>query len=937
GALDLITADSENYNVYVTFGLGNGQFRYLQELHSSAPTSGPAADGVKRIAVADLNGDTYADIASVDGEGFVDLYYNNGDGTYPTTPDQSLSEYITPPAGSYDAWSVTIADFNGDGWPDIASADYNHFSPCVPIHIWFSDGAGPDYFNNTIDPVHVPFTAGACGFSDMKAADIENDGDMDLIATTRDWNFFENDGSGNFTYIDPQKPPFYTLSGDTFDNTSYGTSDLEVTDFNHDNLPDFSAAAADTDTWIPDSNCPTNWTLMENSFAWAVGSTTPSYNVQPHFIDKGDLPGCTDPANWNYYFGQNVIEPAIPVGNKTSTWATAPADYNNDGFIDVASIPFDFDIATADNDSHILVYNNDGSGNIATVPSHGPYDLPSGDGYADSQVYDAEAADFNGDGNMDIVALEETYGRLFIALGNGDGTFNEPQTYDAGAYAFYLRVADVNNDGLPDVVAGIPDAPGSTLVILGRGAPRDAGIIITESGGSTNIVECGATDTYTVVLTDEPTATVYVSTVPDAQQVTNPVVLTFDTTNWGVPQTVTTLAVNDGVAEGTHTGSITHTATSADPLYDGIAVASVTTHITEACPAPTTPPTKKEVERQGGKDPIEQTVMVSKYRFADHEAESAIFCRDDQLIDCFTGTPLATALKGSLLVTPTGYLDPNILVELKRVLSSTHDPIYLLGREKALSPQVETDLREAGFDQVIRLGGAERNETAAKIAGELAAKNKISHKIVLSENRKLVDALGEGAIAGNTQDGLVDAILLTERGRLILDGSTKAFIQGQPSITSAEIIGGVAAIASGTEDLLEQELPQLTNVSRIGGEDRWQTNALLAQTYHPAPSEIVVASGERQSIVGALKAGVVGANPIKAQAFTDQTYFFATLLAGPVAADDNAPLLVVQTNAVPVPIYDYILARAAKINQLIVVGTYEQVSQGVENFIKALL
>ena len=40
-------------------------------------------------------------------------------------------------------------------------------------------------------------------------------------------------------------------------------------------------------------------------------------------------------------------------------------------------------------------------------------------------------------------------------------------------------------------------------------------------------------------------------------------------------------AVDDAVAEGPHTATIQHSAASADPNYNGIAVASVTAHITD--------------------------------------------------------------------------------------------------------------------------------------------------------------------------------------------------------------------------------------------------------------------------------------------------------------------------------------------------------------------
>ena len=104
------------------------------------------------------------------------------------------------------------------------------------------------------------------------------------------------------------------------------------------------------------------------------------------------------------------------------------------------------------------------------------------------------------------------------------------------------------------------------------------GIIITESGGSTYIVEDGVTDTYTVKLSTEPTADVTISIevvdVPDQQSITNRTELTFTPSNgdnpWDTPQSVTITAVNDEQEEGVHNSTITHIASSEDDNYDGL-------------------------------------------------------------------------------------------------------------------------------------------------------------------------------------------------------------------------------------------------------------------------------------------------------------------------------------------------------------------------------
>jgi hypothetical protein len=108
-----------------------------------------------------------------------------------------------------------------------------------------------------------------------------------------------------------------------------------------------------------------------------------------------------------------------------------------------------------------------------------------------------------------------------------------------------------------------------------------AGVQITQSGGTTNVAEGGATDSYTVVLTSQPTANVTVTVAPNSQVSVDKTTLTFTSSNWNVAQTVTVTAVNDALVEGNHTGTITHTVASSDSNYSGLAVAGVTAQITD--------------------------------------------------------------------------------------------------------------------------------------------------------------------------------------------------------------------------------------------------------------------------------------------------------------------------------------------------------------------
>lgn len=105
---------------------------------------------------------------------------------------------------------------------------------------------------------------------------------------------------------------------------------------------------------------------------------------------------------------------------------------------------------------------------------------------------------------------------------------------------------------------------------------------ILPSGGSTLVTESGTADTYDIVLSQAPTADVTVSITPDAQSTVSSPSVTFNSSNWNVPQTITISAVNDGTTEGNHTSTITHSnAASADLAFSGLAVPRLTASITD--------------------------------------------------------------------------------------------------------------------------------------------------------------------------------------------------------------------------------------------------------------------------------------------------------------------------------------------------------------------
>ncbi len=139
-----------------------------------------------------------------------------------------------------------------------------------------------------------------------------------------------------------------------------------------------------------------------------------------------------------------------PVQN-TNVNASVVGDFNGDGVSDLAVIYTSF--ASGNEILYILLGKGDGSFRTGASLS-----FPGSSGYTQ-----LAAADFNGDGNADLVLSSGSGSGFLILLGNGDGTFQTSGAYNTGGGP--VTVADLNVDGKPDLIFG----NGMLVVLLGNG------------------------------------------------------------------------------------------------------------------------------------------------------------------------------------------------------------------------------------------------------------------------------------------------------------------------------------------------------------------------------------------------------------------------------------------------------------------------------------
>lgn len=111
----------------------------------------------------------------------------------------------------------------------------------------------------------------------------------------------------------------------------------------------------------------------------------------------------------------------------------------------------------------------------------------------------------------------------------------------------------------------------------------NARVIISETGSDTLVVEGGITDTYTLVLNQAPASAVTIdlqSTINNYGTYTTEITLspssiTFDSTNWNTPRTITVTAVDDNINEGMETMQIGHVVRTSDANFRQITVPPV--------------------------------------------------------------------------------------------------------------------------------------------------------------------------------------------------------------------------------------------------------------------------------------------------------------------------------------------------------------------------
>ena len=444
GQVDLATANSNSGDVSILLGNGDGTFQ--SQLRFAA---GPSPHA---IAAADLNSDGRVDLAVANSNpNTISVLLGRGDGTF--------QDAAANPVGS-DALAITTADLNRDGYNDAITADF--YSNDVAVLLGNGDGtfqAARSY------PAGIHPTA-------VVAGDFNGDGRLDLaVADAGNYDGTEAGvsilfGNGDGTF---QPPSFYPggalpWSIAAGDFTGNGILDLAVANLASN---DVTILFGDGHGGFPSSIDVPLGNQADEPVSIVAGHFTGGPALD---LAVGEQTSDTISILQNNGQGGFVALPPIPVlpasslGGQPSSLVTVVAgDFLGTGHSQIAALSAGSDLAGTD---QVSIIASSAGGFVALPPT------VVGSGIAaDSMV----AGSFSGSSALGLAITEQYAGTVALLEGNGHGAFSTQTTLDVGSEQSLsvITAADFTGDGLLDLAIAA-SSPNSVAIELNLGSGQFA-------------------------------------------------------------------------------------------------------------------------------------------------------------------------------------------------------------------------------------------------------------------------------------------------------------------------------------------------------------------------------------------------------------------------------------------------------------------------------
>ncbi len=540
-------------------------------------------------SAGDINGDGFADFIvgapkhdnDQSNEGRAYVYFGAPAG-FSTTPwvaeiDQASAEF---------GWSVAGAgDVNGDGFADIIIGARKYDGGETDegrVFVYYGSALGlpatPDWMAE-VDQAGANFGAAV-----SSAGDINGDGFDDILVGAD--NYYAAD------FVDPDAGfPQFVKEGAAF--LFYGSASGLP-----DTVPDGIAHLSDGDVAWQGETGGSN-AFFSTHYGRAIGSAdvncdgfadvivgAPKYHSVAFnglwgrvWVYHGSPAGLRTDGNADW----TVLGPQVGSGFGNSVDGAGNVNGDTDGGYGCDDIIIGADgfdsISDENNEGRLYLYYGSPTG-LTSIPWTDENNQANGK----LGIAAATVGDLNNDGFSDIIAGANRYdngetdeGRIYIYFGSASGLGNPvTREIDQPFALFGTAVAgsgDVDGDGNDDFIVGATLYDGDLfnegaafLYLSDQAAIKvhpTAGLVTTEAGGSAS---------FSVVLTDAPSANVTITLSSDLTEgVLSSTSLLFTPADWSTPQNVTVIGVDDGIVDGNFPYMvITAAAVSADSRYSGM-------------------------------------------------------------------------------------------------------------------------------------------------------------------------------------------------------------------------------------------------------------------------------------------------------------------------------------------------------------------------------
>jgi surface-anchored protein len=303
-----------------------------------------------------------------------------------------------------------------------------------------SGGQASDAFVITVgDLVRATFDrsaviANATQPNDVRLADIDNDGDLDVLFAKyiTSISILRNNGNGTF--------------GSEIALPALTVSDIHVADVNGDNLPDIVSSVyidstyAETAIAIWRNLGGGNFSgreLVESTRTTAYVGLTGVGDVDGDSLK--DLVLSNDRLSWSRNQGDGTFAPIVTISTSGINYSSSLRDIDQDGDLDIVQATL------ANDDFKLQVFRNSGT----TNPSFATEQVAS---FGSIWIGGITIGDTNEDGFADIHLLRDGSNRDILALhGTSTGTFLAPTVLGSGPDLTDLKIGDIDGDGRPDL------------------------------------------------------------------------------------------------------------------------------------------------------------------------------------------------------------------------------------------------------------------------------------------------------------------------------------------------------------------------------------------------------------------------------------------------------------------------------------------------------